>query len=600
LNAAGAIERIGRYEVHAEIASGGMASVCFGRQIGAVGFSRVVAIKRLHPHVAREPEFVQMFLDEARLATRIHNAHVVQTLDVVAAGGELLLVMEYVHGEALSKLLTTTARRGERVEPRIAIAIATGILEGLHAAHEARSDRGVPLQIVHRDVSPQNVLVGVDGVARVFDFGIAKAADRLHTTQDGSIKGKLAYMAPEQLESRDVDRRADIWAASVVLWEMLAGRRLFVADSEAALYRAVLKREIPPPSSMGLPAALDPILARGLARDPNIRFPTAREMALALEEALPPAPPRLVGSWVERNASEELDARARMLEEVTGRAAEERPSGATRVEVAALINEVAVRESVPTPIASALHAPPPGPVIDYPDEEQTTAFNRDARGELDDDMETPRKRPEDGRAGREAVRAMTPRADHAMPMPPPAPPLGMAVGTSSSGAGLVTPSTPLSPVVTVRTRAQRRTLVGTVVGFAKTVSRDMRSTQTGVAMTIAAGVVSGILLIIIAIVLVRTRARELQADDPSTTSGVAPVVTTATVTAAATAAPVVVTGSALPSTMPGPVIIAPPAVTTAPVESAMPAPPAVTASSAPASPTPTTRRGQGKTTPSRR
>jgi len=331
------IETIGRYEVYSEIASGGMASVCFGRQLGHVGFARTVAIKRLHPHVAREPDFVQMFLDEARLATRISNAHVVQTLDVVASGGELLLVMEYVHGEALSKLLTTTAKRGERVDPRIAVMIATNIFEGLHAAHEARTERGVPLEIVHRDVSPQNVLVGVDGVARVFDFGIAKAADRLHTTQDGSLKGKLAYMSPEQLENTDVDRRTDVWAASVVLWEMLAGRRLFVADSQAALVRVVLTREIPSLTTFGLSKKLDAVLQRGLARDPDQRFSTAREMGLALEEALAPAPTRVVGQWVERNATNELRQRAEVLEQVGGDAAARRPSGATKVEVAALI-----------------------------------------------------------------------------------------------------------------------------------------------------------------------------------------------------------------------------------------------------------------------
>jgi serine/threonine-protein kinase len=572
-----------------------MASVCFGRQIGAVGFWRVVAIKRLHPHVAREPEFVQMFLDEARLATRIHNAHVVQTLDVVAAGGELLLVMEYVHGEALSKLLTTTARRGERVEPKIAVAIATGILEGLHAAHEARSDRGVPLQIVHRDVSPQNVLVGTDGLARVFDFGIAKAADRLHTTQDGSLKGKLAYMAPEQLENREVDRRADIWAASVVLWEMLAGRRLFVADSQAALSRAVLKREIPPPSSMGLPAKLDPVLARGLARDPNTRFATAREMALALEDALPPAPARMVGSWVERNASEELDARARMLEEVSGRAAEERPSGATQVEVAALIQERNVRESVTTAVAHPLSGPPHGPEVEYGDEEQTTAFRRDGSGEIDGEMETPRTAPEEARAGREAARAVIPRGGHVMPVPPPpAVPLGSLVRPAPNPpADLAAPMTPPEPGVTVRTRSHLG-LFGPIVGFAKAVARDMRSTQAGVAMTIAAGVVSGILLIIIAVVLVRSRAREPSPEDPSTTVGGVPITTAATAPVATAATATVrvatppVTASVSPSAAPVPVILAAPALTTAPVESGAPSSTTPTASPA------TARRGHGK------
>ncbi len=346
--------------MYSEIASGGMATVCFGRQVGDVGFARTVAIKRLHPHVARDPDFVRMFLDEARLATRIHHAHVVQTLDVVASGGELLLVMEYVHGEALSKLLTTAAQRRERTDPRIAVAIAVGMLEGLHAAHEAKSERGVPLEIVHRDISPQNVIVGLDGVARVFDFGIAKAVDRLHTTQDGSLKGKIAYMSPEQLENEPADRRTDVWAASVVLWEMLANKRLFVADSQAALVRVVLNKDIPKVSSTGAPAMLDSILAKGLARDPAKRYATAREMALALEEALPSASARMVGGWVERNASAELEARAKLLEGVEASAAEERPSGATKVELGILEPEdrtvTAVTTQMPAPEKTAVYA----------------------------------------------------------------------------------------------------------------------------------------------------------------------------------------------------------------------------------------------------
>ncbi len=330
---------VGRYEVYAEISSGGMATVHLGRQLGHVGFSRTVAIKRLHPHIAREPEFVEMFLDEARLATRIQNPHVVTTLDVVAADGELLLVMEHVHGESLAKLLGSMAQRKERMDPRIAVAVGVGILEGLHAAHEAKNELGVPLEIVHRDVSPQNVLVGADGVARVFDFGIAKAADRLHTTQDGSIKGKIAYMSPEQLENELVDRRSDVWAASVVIWEMLAGRRLFVADAQAALVRLILTKVLPPPSGSAAPSALDRVVMRGLSKDPRDRFSTARAMALALEEALPSASAsaRAVATWVGEKAKDALAARGQLLEELERAAAGERPSGATRIEFNALL-----------------------------------------------------------------------------------------------------------------------------------------------------------------------------------------------------------------------------------------------------------------------
>src|SRR5450432_1251573 len=206
---------VGRYAIHAELASGGMASVHFGRLLGPVGFSRTVAIKRLHPQFAKDPEFVSMFLDEARLAARIRHPNVVPTLDVVATQGELFLVMDYVQGESLSRLIRGMRERGQRIPLRMVAGIMCGALHGLHAAHEAKNERGEPLHIVHRDISPQNVLVGTDGVARVLDFGVAKAAGRVQTTREGQLKGKLAYMAPEQI-SGNVTRQTDVYAAAIV------------------------------------------------------------------------------------------------------------------------------------------------------------------------------------------------------------------------------------------------------------------------------------------------------------------------------------------------------------------------------------------------
>jgi serine/threonine-protein kinase len=173
-----------------------MATVHFGRLLGVVGFSKTVAIKRLHPHLARDPEFVSMFLDEARLAARVRHPNVVSTLDVVALEGELFLVMEYIQGESLRQLGRSASEASTRIPPPIAATILVGVLHGLHAAHDAVNERGEPLGIVHRDVSPQNILVGIDGVPRVFDFGVAKAAGRLQSTHEGQLKGKLAYMSP--------------------------------------------------------------------------------------------------------------------------------------------------------------------------------------------------------------------------------------------------------------------------------------------------------------------------------------------------------------------------------------------------------------------
>ena len=309
---------IGRYALHDEIAAGGVATVHLGRLLGQAGFSRTVAIKRLHAQFAKDPEFVAMFMDEARLAARIHHPNVVSTLDVVARDGELFVVMEYIPGEALSKLVRCAAGMGERIEPRIAVAIVAGFLHGLHAAHEARSERGEPLELVHRDVSPQNVLVGIDGVARVVDFGIAKAVGRTQTTREGQLKGKIAYMAPEQLHGMEVSRRTDVYAAAIVLWELLVGKRLFARENDAAVMMAALTAEVSAPSAVapGVPGALDRIALRGLARIPEARFATAREMALALEGAIDLALPSEVGAWVQATAGSILGKRSSLVADI--------------------------------------------------------------------------------------------------------------------------------------------------------------------------------------------------------------------------------------------------------------------------------------------
>jgi len=328
---------IGRYALYGELAAGGMATVHFGRLVGPVGFSRTVAIKRLHPQFAKDPEFVSMFLDEARLAARIQHPNVVSTLDVVALEGEVFLVMDYVQGESLSKLVRATRRQGKLVPARIASSIMAAALHGLHAAHEAKSERGEPLNIVHRDVSPQNVLVGVDGVARVLDFGVAKAAMRAQTTRDGQMKGKLSYMAPEQLRAKGVDRRTDIFAAGVVLWEALTGRRLFDGDDTGEILTKVLEAEIPPPGQVvpSIPPALNGLVLKALERDPARRFATAREFAIALEHAGAVALNREVGEWVEEIGGDVLARRAERVAEIESVSTVGAPFGAQAQELAA-------------------------------------------------------------------------------------------------------------------------------------------------------------------------------------------------------------------------------------------------------------------------
>jgi serine/threonine-protein kinase len=311
---------VGRYAIFDRIAVGGMAAVHLARMMGPGGFARTVAAKRMHAQFALDPEFVSMFLDEARLASRIRHPHVVQTLDIVNEQSELFIVMEYIEGEALSTLLRA-AREAERPVPlTIVAAVACQFLMGLQAAHDARSDHGEPLQIVHRDVSPQNILIGADGIARVLDFGIAKALGKLHTTREGQLKGKLAYLSPEQVLGHPVTRRTDVFAAAIVLWEAIAGKRLFAAENEGEVLKRILEGKIAPPSSHrdGTATALDAVVLQGLSRDPVDRFDSAVAFAEAIERATPVASPRDVAQWMAELARKELLDRASLVSQIEG------------------------------------------------------------------------------------------------------------------------------------------------------------------------------------------------------------------------------------------------------------------------------------------
>jgi eukaryotic-like serine/threonine-protein kinase len=310
---------VGRYALFDEIAAGGMATIHLGRLVGPVGFSRTVAIKTLHPQFAKDPEFVEMFLEEARLASRIQHPNVISTLDVATAEGEVFLVMEYVAGESLAKLVRSALKKGERMPVEIGVSVLSGMLHGLHATHEAKNEQMEAMHIVHRDVSPQNVLVGLDGVARIFDFGVAKAAAmRSQATTEGQMKGKLSYMSPEQLNSREVDRRTDVFAAGVVAWECLTGRRLFSGSDPGEVLAKVLTLDITPPIDVlpSIPRALSDAVMRALERTPEQRWQTARDFAIELERNSALAAPHAVGDWVERNASEAVQDRRRRVENV--------------------------------------------------------------------------------------------------------------------------------------------------------------------------------------------------------------------------------------------------------------------------------------------
>jgi len=297
------LTELGRYSILGELASGGMATVYVARERGAVGFERIVAIKCCHEHLRANESFVSMFLEEGRLAKRIRHPNVVATLDV-NDGPALYLIMEYVEGESLSALARRAAGRGLRLPLEVTLRIMIDALAGLQAAHDCCGADGWPLGLIHCAVSPQNILVGIDGTARITDFGIARAAARVVEGR-GLVKGKLSHMAPEQLSAEHVTQRADIFSAGVVLWETLTGQALFCGDGDAATTHAVLTREVPAPSRVetSLPRALNPIVLRALNRDPAARFHSAAEFLAALE-ALPvaPATPRVVGEYVRREA----------------------------------------------------------------------------------------------------------------------------------------------------------------------------------------------------------------------------------------------------------------------------------------------------------
>ena len=291
-----------QYELLGELATGGMATVYLGRMRRALGWSRLVAIKCMHPQYAKDPSFASMFVDEARLTARLRHPNIVPTLDIVSDGGHLLIVMDYVEGESLAGLIKLVREADDRIPVAVACAIIHDLLLGLHEAHEAQDDDGEGLGIIHRDVSPQNVLVGLDGLSRVLDFGVAKARSRVHHSNAGEIKGKIPYMPPEQLFGEDVDRRVDVYAAGVLLWEALVGERLFGGSSEEALVRRIDAGDVPAPSTKvsGISAELDALVMRATCKDAEGRFPSALVMAEALS-SLAALPPRTeISAWMKR------------------------------------------------------------------------------------------------------------------------------------------------------------------------------------------------------------------------------------------------------------------------------------------------------------
>jgi eukaryotic-like serine/threonine-protein kinase len=285
---AGGTYFLGRYRVVDEIGIGGMASVHLARMDGPGGFQKWVAIKKIHPHLVEDESFVQMFLDEARVAARISHPNVATVFDLGKHDDTYWIAMEYLHGEPLREVMRRTEELGTAMPPEIACRVIADAAEGLHAAHELLGKNGEKLGLVHRDVTPHNLFVTYDGVTKVVDFGIAKFSSRMSHTRAGTLKGKLAYMSPEQVHGEGIDRRTDIFALGVVLWELTTGQRLFRMESDLDTLAKVQECNVPRPSTLirGYPVDLEKIVMKALAKNRGERFRTARELSRALQSLL--------------------------------------------------------------------------------------------------------------------------------------------------------------------------------------------------------------------------------------------------------------------------------------------------------------------------
>ncbi len=322
-------ERLGRYTLFHEIARGGMGIVYLARSRSSRrGYRRLVALKRMHPHLAGDQRLRRMFLDEARIVSQLAHPNIASAIDFGEEDGRVWLAMPFVLGESLDRVIPALQRAPPTVRdrlPELVTRILMDACEGLHAAHELRGADDRPLEVVHRDVTPRNVIVGYDGVTRVVDFGIASALHRLHQTATGELKGTPAYAAPEHVQGRPLDRRADVWSLGVLCWEMCTGRRLFFGEQHLEVLDKVLHAPIVGPAELvpELPLGLDEIALRALNRDPNRRYRSARAMGRDLasfaSELGKPVCAADVAECMEALFPGELAARRLLLGEVRDR-----------------------------------------------------------------------------------------------------------------------------------------------------------------------------------------------------------------------------------------------------------------------------------------
>ncbi|MFI5290963.1 MAG: serine/threonine protein kinase, partial [Polyangia bacterium] len=277
--------RLGKYEIVKRLATGGMAEIFLARVSGLPGFQKMVVIKRILPQLATKSDFIEMFLDEARIAATLQHPNVVQMYDVGVVDGNYFIAMEYLHGEDVRSLMKALYKKEEKLPLEHALNILIGISSGLHYAHEKVGFDGKPLNIVHRDVTPQNIIVTYEGGVKLLDFGIAKASNRFGETRFGTLKGKVPYMSPEQCRGDPLDRRSDIFSLGIMLYELTLGRRLYRGKSDFEILKQIVEGTVTPPSELdpGYPPALEKIVLRALEKERDKRFQTARELQAELE-----------------------------------------------------------------------------------------------------------------------------------------------------------------------------------------------------------------------------------------------------------------------------------------------------------------------------
>jgi serine/threonine-protein kinase len=341
-----------RYELLRPVARGGMAVVWLARVKGKLGFEKLVAVKTILPHLAKDESFRTMFLDEARIASRIRHPNVASMEDLGEEDGTLYMVLEWIHGDSLARLFDAAKKANRPVSLDVLLRVLADACAGLHSAHELRGEDGRPLHVVHRDVSPQNLLVTSAGVTKVIDFGIAKALDRVaETTRVGLLKGKVEYSAPEAVRMKACDRRVDVWALGVILYQFLAGRLPFEGRDDYALLQAIASGQPPPPLPPSVPESVAQVAMTALKPRRDERYATALDMQRALEACIS-AP---------TTAS---DVAACLTENLGGR------FEARRVEIADALAEADRRAGVPprprlgslpelSPLAEGPAAPPP-------------------------------------------------------------------------------------------------------------------------------------------------------------------------------------------------------------------------------------------------